>query len=225
MAALNTLTLPPAPPGPTDGANFGTRAFEFLNWWYATHGPELNAWVAAFNNATADLNSYVTDSGINASIAVTEANRSAQRASEASASASTASASATTASTKATEAAESAATAVNAAGNNIRGLDAEMAPSNALLGTAAYLDQTWLYASVPVSGTGIGQKYIVSLNVPGASIGDFVLVSFSSGICDIAFGQCGTDEYVYVTLANIASSLGDINATMYVAVMKRTPTR
>ncbi|MHC1788507.1 phage head spike fiber domain-containing protein [Solidesulfovibrio sp.] len=50
--ALNQLTSPPPPPGPTDGTNFGTRAFAFLNWWYTVHGPELNEWVAAFNAIT-----------------------------------------------------------------------------------------------------------------------------------------------------------------------------
>lgn len=97
MAALNMLTLPPAPPGPTDGANFGTRAFEFLNWWYAVHGPELNTWVAAFNNSTRNLNSYVTDSGANATAATTKASEAATSASTATAKAAEAAASATAA--------------------------------------------------------------------------------------------------------------------------------
>jgi hypothetical protein len=44
-------------------------------------------------------------------------------------------------------AAASAVAAQSAAGNNVRGIDADMAPSNAMLGTAAYLDQTWIHKS------------------------------------------------------------------------------
>ena len=53
MPSLPQLTLPAQPPGPGSLENFGTRAFAFLQWWYATHGPELNAWVTALNALTA----------------------------------------------------------------------------------------------------------------------------------------------------------------------------
>ena len=70
---LEQLTTPPVSPSPTDGPNFAARAFTFLNWWYAVHGPELNEWITAFNNQVAALDSHVTSAETFANAASTSA--------------------------------------------------------------------------------------------------------------------------------------------------------
>lgn len=69
---LSPLTPAPVPPGPTDGVNFAARANEFLGWMYA-FGPEVNEWIAAFNNATTTVNSSITTAVTAASTASTAA--------------------------------------------------------------------------------------------------------------------------------------------------------
>lgn len=130
---------------------------------------------------------------------------------------------------KAAEAKASADAAAYSAGNNVRGIAAEMAPSNADLGTAARLDQTWYEASVAWDATSIAQaaQSSTTVAVPGAEIGDYVLSSCSISTSGLALqAQVTAQDVVTVYLRNLTGSPVDLaSATYYVRVMARQPRR
>lgn len=231
MAApkLPSLTPSPAAPGPSDGTNFAARAYAFLNWIYTTFVSEVNDMIEAYNSASEIIDSMTTTSTSAAAMATTKASEASASATTATTKASEASTSATTASTKATEAAASAARAEDAAGNNVRGLDSEMAPSNAMLGTAAYLDQTWLYASATWDADSVATAAQTSTTVavPGAEIGDKVFPSASIALSGLNLrGEVTAIDVVTLYLSNVTGSSVDLaSATYYISVLKRTPAR
>lgn len=188
--ALPGLTPPPVAPGPSDGPNFGTRAYAFLKWIYTTFGVEIPAWIAAVNQIGPD---------------------------------------AALATNKAAEAEASADRAEYAAGNNIRGIGAEQAPSGADLGTAARQDMTFWEAAATWDAPDIanGAQASTTVAVPGAEIGDYVMVSASSTTSGLALrGQVTAQDVVTIYLSNTTGAAVNLGSlTYYVRVMARLPRR
>ena len=180
-----------------------------------------NSATAAANSATAAANS-ATSAGTSASTAATAATTATTKAGEAGTSATTASAAATTATTKAAEAAASAASVS-------KGTDPEQLIPAGYLGTAAFIDQTWLYASATWDAPSCANAAQVSttVSVPGAEIGDKVLPSASIALSGLNLrGEVTAVGVVTLYLSNLTGSAVDLASVAYhVAVLKRTPAR
>lgn len=243
MATFPTIPAPPAVPTPGQTRPvFTAAAYSTLSYFSSLY-TALNSWVSALSVATAEMNIIESQAESAKSAAMHSALQSSGYADSASASnydATTAknlaltykdaaATSATNATTKATEAASSAATAVNAAGNNIRGVAPERAPSNAMLGTAAYLDQTWLRATTTWDAASVANTAQVSTTVavPGAEIGDKVLPSASIALSGLSLrGEVTAAAVVTLYLLNVTGAAVDLaSATYYISVLKRTPAR
>lgn len=130
---------------------------------------------------------------------------------------------------KAAEAAASAALAQYYAGNNVRGLDTTQAPSNAMLGTGAYLDQTWIYASTTWDAPSVanGAQTLTVVTVPGADIGDKLLLSASIGLGGLDLhGDITAQDTVKLYLSNLTGASVDLpSATYYITILKQMPRR
>lgn len=104
-----------------------------------------------------------------------------------------------------------------------------MAPSNSDLGTAARLDQSWLEASTTWDAPSIAQAAQASttVTVPGAEIGDYVLLAASATTSGLDLrGQVTAQDVVTIYLRNLTGSAVDLGSlTYYVRVMARLPRR
>lgn len=109
------------------------------------------------------------------------------------------------------------------------GIDPIDLPRNSDLGTAAYLDQTWLYASTTWDAGSCANASQVSTTVavPGAEIGDKVMPSASIALSGLSLrGEVTATDVVTLYLVNLTGSSVDLaSATYYVAVLKLTPAR
>jgi hypothetical protein len=119
--------------------------------------------------------------------------------------------------------------AVAAAASVSKGTDPWQLVRAGDLGTAAWLDQTWLYASVTwdVGSFASGGQTYTTVSVPGASYGDFVLASAYGNLSGLALrGEVVSPDTVSLFLSNMTGSAVDLaSATYYIAVLKRIPTR
>ena len=205
----------------TSAANAATAATTKASEASNSATAAANSATAAANSATAAANS-ATSAGTSASTAATAATTATTKAGEAGTSATTASAAATTATTKAAEAAASAASVS-------KGTDPEQLIPAGYLGTAAFIDQTWLYASATWDAPSCANAAQVSttVSVPGAEIGDKVLPSASIALSGLNLrGEVTAVGVVTLYLSNLTGSAVDLASVAYhVAVLKRTPAR
>lgn len=109
------------------------------------------------------------------------------------------------------------------------GIDPDKIVTNNILGTAAYLDQTWLYASAVWDAPSCSNAAQVSTTVavPGAEIGDMVMPSASIVLSGLNLrGEVTATGVVTLYLSNLTGYAVDLaSATYHVAVLKRIPAR
>lgn len=109
------------------------------------------------------------------------------------------------------------------------GIDPIDLPRNSDLGTAAYLDQTWLYASATwdAGSVATAAQTSTTVAVPGAEIGDKVMPSASIALSGLNLrGEVTATDVVTIYLSNVTGSSVDLaSATYYISVLKRTPAR
>lgn len=109
------------------------------------------------------------------------------------------------------------------------GIAPDQVPTNAMLGTNAYLDQTWLYAATTWDAPSVanGAQTSTPMAVPGAGVGDYVMVSCGTALSGLRlWGEVTAQDIVTLYLFNATGSAVDLaSATYYVAVLKRTPAR
>lgn len=102
-------------------------------------------------------------------------------------------------------------------------------PKIEILGTAAYLDQTWLYASATWEAGSCANAAQVSTTVaaPGAAIGDKVFPSAAIALSGLNLrGEVTAADVVTLYLSNLTGAAINLaSATYYIAVLKRIPTR
>lgn len=113
-----------------------------------------------------------------------------------------------------------------ALGANTSGVGATQSPRNYQLGTSAYLNQTWLYASATYDPASIaaGASLTTTVNVPGAEMGDFAHASRSVDSTLTVNARVSAAGVVTLTYFNpTAGAVDQASHTVYVAVMKRIP--
>lgn len=97
------------------------------------------------------------------------------------------------------------------------------------LGTNAWLDNTWLYASATwdVASVANGAQTSTTVAIPGAGIGDYVLASCGTALSGLALrGEVTAQDVVTLYLFNSTGSAVDLaSATYNVAVLKHVSTR
>lgn len=97
------------------------------------------------------------------------------------------------------------------------------------LGTAAWLDQTWIFGSKSwdVGSLASGGQTYTTVSVPGAHYGDFVLASVYGNLSGLALrGEVVSPDTVSLFLSNLTGSAVDLpSAVYYIAVLKRIPAR
>lgn len=228
MAEQITQEITALPEAPKEGAGFRSRAAAFLSA-LVTFASQCAAWRTQVN-AVADW--------INA--ALEHVDTQAARVDEAEASTASAADAAAAARTAAEDAAQLAA-AHDAAATAAAGLATTAAASISIgtapwqlvragdLGTNAWLDQTWLHASVTWDAPSCPNATQIStaVAIPGAEIGDKVFPSASIALSSLNLrGEVTATDVVTLYLSNLTGSSVDLAAaTYYVAVLKRTPSR
>lgn len=110
------------------------------------------------------------------------------------------------------------------------GSNPDQVPINAQLGTAARLDQTWLYATATwdAPSCAAAAQVNTTMEVPGAAIGDRIVAPTASiplqGL--ILRGEVTAANVVTLYLSNLTGAAVDLaSASYYVSVLKRIPTR
>ncbi len=123
----------------------------------------------------------------------------------------------------------SAAASAALAASYVAGTDPDQLVRAGDLGTAAWLDQAWLYASTTwdVPSCANAAQVSTTVAVPGADIGDKVFPSASIALSGLNLrGEVTAQDIVTLYLSNLTGSAVDLaSATYYVAVLKRVATR
>lgn len=111
---------------------------------------------------------------------------------------------------------------------NAGGTDPDQQPRNRELGSAAYLNQTWLHASATFDPASVanGAQTTTTVAVPGAVFGDFVLppsLSISAAGMEVS-GFVDAANSVTVIYQNTSGGAIDLAShTVFVRLMKRLP--
>lgn len=112
-----------------------------------------------------------------------------------------------------------------------KGIDADKLPVHGQLGTAAYLDQTWLHKSFVYDAPPLvaGGVHAFDVDFPGVNLGDFAFISVSYeqpwqlGLyCSVK--AAGVIQ-VYVQNRDIFNAMDLPSATYNIRVLTLTPTR
>lgn len=236
-----TISTPPSAPvagSPTFDAqadacinHFKTMQDEYTN--FATQANDLGVEISAnaasseqsANDAAASATAAAaTADGVSAlSSAAEEARDEAIAAKDTTLAARDIATAASATATNAADAASASAASVNP------GTDPEQIVRAGDLGTAAWLDQTWLFKSTTWNAPSCTNAAQVSttLEVPGAEIGDTVDARASVALSGLHLrGEATAANVVTLYLSNLTGAAVDLpSATYYVAVLKRTPTR
>ena len=108
------------------------------------------------------------------------------------------------------------------------GTEPDQQPRNRELGSAAYLNQTWLHASATFDPGSVanGAQTTTTVAVPGAVFGDFVLppaLSISAGGIEVS-GFISAADVVTLIYQNTSGGAIDLAShTVFVRLMKRLP--
>ncbi len=111
-----------------------------------------------------------------------------------------------------------------------KGTDPEQLVRAGDLGTGAWIDQTWLHKTAYWDAPSIAASWqeATAISVPGAEIGDFVLVSCNFDLTKnlVLYGFVSAVDTVTIAIRNNGASAADLNmSTYYIAVLKRVPVR
>lgn len=112
-------------------------------------------------------------------------------------------------------------------GSTTAGNDPVQSPANYMLGSAAYINQTFLYASATYDPPSLaaGTSTTTTVAVAGAELGDFVQTSANITMTLIVTGRVSAADTVTLTYVNPTAGAVDIGShTAYVEVKKRIPT-
>lgn len=107
------------------------------------------------------------------------------------------------------------------------GTNPEQAPANYMLGSCAYLNQTWRHADLTIDPPSIANasEWVSTQTVPGVVLGDFALVSTSIDTLGVYVDVrvSGTDT-VKIHYRNLSGASVDLAShTVSVRVMAKTP--
>jgi len=249
MAEQITQEITALPEAPKEGEGFRARAAAYLGN-LVPFASQLAAWRVQVNAVADWINSMswhvetqVAMADGAKSSAVTAAMQSSNSADRSSTSAQESHAAAIGAGQSATQAIEAAANsgvfrdqavaakneAMASAASVSKGTDPGQLVRAGDLGTAAFIDQTWLFSIATWDALSCANAAQVSTTVavPGAEIGDKVFPSASITLSGLNLrGEVTAAEVVTLYLSNLTGVTVDlVSATYYVAVLKRTPAR
>ncbi|WP_029458267.1 hypothetical protein [Solidesulfovibrio alcoholivorans] len=115
------------------------------------------------------------------------------------------------------------------AASYVAGTDPDQLVRAGDLGTAAWVDQTWLYAATTWNAPSVasGAQTSTTVAVPGADVGDYALVSCGTALSGLGLrGEVTAQDVVTLYLSNVTGTAVDLaSATYYVAVLKRIAAR
>lgn len=172
-----------------------------------------NALASDQNAARAEAAAELADSDGNASVAQAAAATAIQKAGEAEKAAQTA-----------VDASEIAVTAAELLDGYEAGTSPGETPHAHMLGSMAFVDQTWLhgYASWDPPSVPVGQSSSLAIAVPGAELGDFAMASSAVDSLLILTARVSAAHTVTVTYTNTGTAPADESQrVIYVVVLKR----
>lgn len=197
--------LSQTPPSTEDSVNFSARADSLFG--------DLPTFIEEATALEANVNAKEASAVAAAATATTQATAAATSASQLAAGVASANL-----------AAEQAAVYAQSIGATVTGSDPVNAAPHMMLGSAAYVNKTWLYgaATYDPPSLAVAASTTTTVAVPGAEFGDFVRAAFSADMVLSVSGRVSAADVVALIYTNnTAGTVDAASHTVYVQVEKR----